>query len=154
MDSSRACEILCICRKQTQEEVKKAYYKMALKYHPDKYKDEKIPGEKFKEVKESIVVGQSWDNDVRILLFVILSKKNKLDEKLISKLKTTIRYEASPRHVPAKIIAVNDIPRTKNGKIVEVAVKNIIDGNKINNIEALSNPSALDEYKNLIELKS
>ncbi len=110
--------------------------------------------EKFKEVKESIVVGQSWDNDVRIILFTVLSKNNKLDEKLISKLKTTIRYEASPRHVPAKIIAVNDIPRTKNGKIVEVAVKNIIDGNKINNIEALSNPSALDEYKNLIELKS
>ncbi|MDC2999755.1 acetoacetate--CoA ligase [Candidatus Pelagibacter sp.] len=110
--------------------------------------------EKFKEVKESIVVGQSWDNDVRIILFVVLSKKNKLDEKLILKLKTTIRYEASPRHVPAKIIAVNDIPRTKNGKIVEVAVKNIIDGNKINNIEALSNPSALNEYKNLIELKS
>ncbi len=110
--------------------------------------------EKFKEVKESIVVGQSWDNDVRIILFVILSKNNRLDEKLISKLRTTIRYEASPRHVPAKIIAVNDIPRTKNGKIVEVAVKNIIDGNKINNIEALSNPSALNEYKNLIELKS
>ncbi len=110
--------------------------------------------EKFKEVKESIVVGQSWDNDVRVLLFVILSKNNILDEKLISKLKTTIRYEASPRHVPAKIIAVNDIPRTKNGKIVELAVKNIIDGNKINNIEALSNPSALNEYKNLIELKS
>ena len=110
--------------------------------------------EKFKEVKESIVVGQSWDNDVRIILFVVLSKNNKLDEKLILKLKTTIRYEASPRHVPAKIIAVNDIPRTKNGKIVEVAVKNIIDGNKINNIEALSNPSALNEYKNLIELKS
>ena len=110
--------------------------------------------EKFKEVKESIVVGQSWDNDIRIILFVILSKNNRLDEKLISKLKTTIRYEASPRHVPAKIIAVNDIPRTKNGKIVEVAVKNIIDGNKINNIEALSNPSALNEYKNLIELKS
>ena len=110
--------------------------------------------EKFKEVKESIVVGQSWDNDVRIILFVILSKNNRLDEKLISKLKTTIRYEASPRHVPAKIIAVNDIPRTKNGKIVEVAVKNIIDGNKINNIEALSNPSALNEYKNLTELKS
>ena len=110
--------------------------------------------EKFKEVKESIVIGQSWDNDVRIILFVILSKNNRLNEKLISKLKTTIRYEASPRHVPAKIIAVNDIPRTKNGKIVEVAVKNIIDGNKINNVEALSNPSALNEYKNLIELKS
>ena len=110
--------------------------------------------EKFKEIKESIVVGQSWDNDVRIILFVVLSKKNKLDEKLIAKLKRTIRYEASPRHVPAKIITVNDIPRTKNGKIVEVAVKNVIDGNKINNIEALSNPSALNEYKNLIELKS
>ncbi len=110
--------------------------------------------EKFKEVKESIVVGQSWDNDVRIILFAVLSKNKKLDEKLISKLKTTIRYEASPRHVPAKIIAVKDIPRTKNGKIVEIAVKNIIDGNKINNIEALSNPSALNEYKNLIELKS
>ena len=110
--------------------------------------------EKFKEIKESIVVGQSWDNDVRIILFVVLSKKNKLDEELISKLKKTIRYEASPRHVPTKIIKVNDIPRTKNGKIVEMAVKNIIDGNKINNIEALSNPSALNEYKNLIELKS
>ncbi len=110
--------------------------------------------EKFKEIKESIVVGQSWDNDVRIILFAVLSKNNKLDEKLISKIKTTIRYEASPRHVPAKIIAVNDIPRTKNGKIVEVAVKNVIDGNQINNIEALSNPSALNEYKNLIELKS
>ena len=110
--------------------------------------------EKFKEIKESIVIGQSWDNDVRIILFVVLSKKKKLDEKLILKLKTTIRYEASPRHVPAKIIAVNDIPRTKNGKIVEVAVKNIIDGNKINNIEALSNPSVLNEYKNIIELKS
>ncbi len=110
--------------------------------------------EKFKEVKESIVVGQSWDNDVRIILFTILSKNKKLDKKLISKLKTTIRYEASPRHVPAKIIAVNDIPRTKNGKIVEVAVKNIIDGNKINNVEALSNPSALNEFKNLTELKS
>ncbi len=110
--------------------------------------------EKFKEVKESIVVGQSWDNDVRIILFVVLSKNNKLDKKLILKIKRTIRYEASPRHVPAKIITVNDIPRTKNGKIVEVAVKNVIDGNKINNIEALSNPSALNEYKNLIELKS
>ncbi len=110
--------------------------------------------EKFKEVKESIVVGQSWDNDVRIILFAVLSKNYKLDEKLISKLKKTIRYEASPRHVPAKIIAVNDIPRTKNGKIVEVAVKNIIEGNKINNIEALSNPNVLNEYKNLIELKS
>ena len=70
------------------------------------------------------------------------------------KLKKAIRYEASPRHVPAKIIEVNDIPRTKNGKIVEVAVKNVIDGNEIKNIEALSNPLALNQYKNLVELKS
>ena len=110
--------------------------------------------EKFKEVKESIVVGQSWDNDVRIILFVVLSKNYKLNEKLSAKLKKTIRYEASPRHVPSKIIEVKDIPRTKNGKIVEVAVKNIIDGMKIKNIQALSNPSALNEYKNLKELKS
>ena len=110
--------------------------------------------EKFKEVKESIVVGQSWDNDVRIILFIVLSKKVKLDENLTLKLKKAIRYEASPRHVPAKIIEVNDIPRTKNGKIVEVAVKNVIDGNKIKNIEALSNPLALNQYKNLVELKS
>ena len=110
--------------------------------------------EKFKEVKESIVVGQSWDNDVRIILFIVLSKKNKLDENLTLKLKKAIRYEASPRHVPAKIIEVNDIPRTKNGKIVEVAVKNVIDGNEIKNIEALSNPLALKQYKNLVELKS
>ena len=110
--------------------------------------------EKFKEVKESIVVGQSWDNDVRIILFVVLSKNYKLNEKLSARLKKTIRYEASPRHVPSKIIEVKDIPRTKNGKIVEVAVKNIIDGMKIKNIQALSNPSALNEYKNLKELKS
>ncbi|MDC3162481.1 AMP-binding protein, partial [Candidatus Pelagibacter sp.] len=110
--------------------------------------------EKFNEVKESIVVGQSWDNDVRIILFVVLSKDYKLNEKLSAKLKKTIRYEASPRHVPSKIIEVKDIPRTKNGKIVEVAVKNIIDGIKIKNIQALSNPSALNEYKNLKELKS
>ena len=110
--------------------------------------------EKFKEVRESIVVGQSWDNDVRIILFVVLSKNYKLNEKLSARLKKTIRYEASPRHVPSKIIEVKDIPRTKNGKIVEVAVKNIIDGIKIKNIQALSNPSALNEYKNLKELKS
>ena len=91
--------------------------------------------EKFKEVKESIVIGQSWDNDVRIILFVVLSKNYKLNEKLSAKLKKTIRYEASPRHVPSKIIEVKDIPRTKNGKIVEVAVKNIIDGIKIKNIQ-------------------
>ena len=109
--------------------------------------------EKFKEVKESIVVGQSWDNDVRIVLFLVLNKPKSLNDILIKKLKKTIRSEASPRHVPAKIIEVNDIPRTKNGKIVELAVKNIIEGNKIKNIQALANPNILKQYKNLKQLK-
>ena len=109
--------------------------------------------EKFKEIKESIVVGQSWDNDVRIVLFIVMTHKTNLSERLKLTLKKTIRIEASPRHVPAKIIEVKDIPRTKNGKIVEVAVKNVIDGNPITNLEALANPSALDEYKNINELK-
>ena len=109
--------------------------------------------EKFKEIKDSIVVGQSWDNDIRIILFVVLNKKYLLNEKLILKLKKYIKAYASPRHVPSKIIKVTDIPRTKNGKIVELAVKNIIEGNKIKNIQALANPKVLQEYKNIDELK-
>ncbi len=108
--------------------------------------------DKFKEIKESIVVGQDWDDDVRIILFVVLSNQIKLNEILIKRLKTQIRKNASPRHVPSKIIAVKDIPRTKNGKIVELAVKSAIDNKQIKNIEALSNPDILEEYKNLIEL--
>ena len=110
--------------------------------------------EKFKNVKESIVIGQSWDNDVRIILFLVLNKPNSLDNFFIEKIKKTIRSEASPRHVPAKIIEVSDIPRTKNGKIVELAVKNIIEGNKIKNIQALANPNVLNQYKNLKQLKT
>ena len=109
--------------------------------------------ENFAEVKESIVVGQSWDNDVRIILFVVLQNGAILDENLIKKLKREIRIQASPRHVPSKIIKVSDIPRTKNGKIVELAVKNIIEGNNIKNIEAISNPQILNDYKNIPELK-
>ena len=109
--------------------------------------------EKFKNIKESIVVGQSWDNDIRIILFVVLNKLNSLDNLFIQKLKKTIRSEASPRHVPAKIIEVTDIPRTKNGKIVELAVKNTIEGKKIKNIQALANPDILEQYKNLEQLK-
>ena len=82
-----------------------------------------------------------------------MNKPNSLDNVFIEKLKKTIRLEASPRHVPAKIIEVKDIPRTKNGKIVELAVKNIIEGNKIKNIQALANPNALKQYKNLKELE-
>jgi acetoacetyl-CoA synthetase len=108
--------------------------------------------EKFNEIKESIAVGQSWDNDIRIILFVVLGENYKLTEELTIKIKKQIRINASPRHVPAKIITITDIPRTKNGKIVELAVKNIIDGNEINNREALLNPEVLEQFKNLKEL--
>ena len=108
--------------------------------------------EKFIEIKESIVIGQTWDNDIRIILFIVLNPNYELNEELFIKIKKKIRKNASPRHVPDKIIAVNDIPRTKNGKIVELAVKNIIEGNIIKNKEALANPEALEQYKNLKEL--
>tara|TARA_B100000579_G_scaffold92863_1_gene73415 strand:- start:538 stop:2496 length:1959 start_codon:yes stop_codon:yes gene_type:complete len=109
--------------------------------------------EKFKEIKESIVVGQSWDNDIRIVLFVIMNKNHKFDNELIKRIKFQIKTNASPRHVPNKILNVKDIPRTKNGKIAELAVKNIIEGNEIKNKEALANPDVLNEFKNLKELK-
>ena len=108
--------------------------------------------ENFIEIKESIVVGQSWDNDVRIVLFIVLNSKYKINEDLLKRIKIKIRKNVSPRHVPAKIIEVDDIPRTKNGKIVELAVKNTIEGNKIKNKEALANPHVLKQYKNLREL--
>ncbi len=110
--------------------------------------------EKFKEIKESIVIGQSWDNDVRIVLFLVLDKRNSLNDDLIARIKKNIRSQASPRHVPSKIIEVTDIPKTKNNKIVELAVKNVVEGNKIKNIQALSNPESLRQFKNLIELKN
>ena len=110
--------------------------------------------EKFKEIKESIVIGQSWDNDVRIILFIVMSKNFLLTDFIFDKIKKQIRKNASPRHVPSKIIVVKDIPRTKSGKIVELAVKNTIEGNKIKNVEALANPEVLNQFRNLKELSS
>ena len=109
--------------------------------------------EKFKEIKESVVIGQTWDNDIRIVLFVIINKNYEFNNELINRIKIKIRANASPRHVPSKILNIKDIPRTKNGKIAELAVKNIIEGNDIKNKEALSNPEILNEFKNLKELK-
>jgi len=109
--------------------------------------------EKFKEIKESIVIGQSWDNDIRIVLFVVMNQNYQLNDDLIRRIKLQIKTNTSPRHVPAKILNVKDIPRTKNGKIVELAVKNIIEGNEVKNKEALANPGILNEFKNLNELK-
>ena len=109
--------------------------------------------EKFKEIKESIAIGQSWDNDIRIILFVVMNQNYQLNNELIKRIKIQIRTNTSPRHVPSKIINVKDIPRTKNGKIVELAVKNIIEGNEVKNKEALANPEILNEFRNLNELK-
>ena len=108
--------------------------------------------EKFKEIKESIVVGQSWDNDIRIVLFIVMNTKFFLTKDLLKKIKAQVRKNASPRHVPSKVIVVKDIPRTKSGKIVELAVKNTIEGNNIKNEEALANPKALEQFKGLKEL--
>ncbi len=108
---------------------------------------------KVPEVLESIVIGQPFANDVRVVLFVKLQDKVKLDAALIHVIKRFIRHNASPRHVPAKIIQVHDIPRTLNGKIVELAVKQAVMGEDIANIGSLSNPESLNEYRNREELR-
>jgi acetoacetyl-CoA synthetase len=108
--------------------------------------------EQIEEVLEGLVVGQIWQGDTRVILFVRLNKNYKLTEDLIKKIKIKVKTGASPRHVPAKIIAVNDIPRTKSGKIAELAVRDLIHSKKINNQTALANPECLDEYKNIKEL--
>lgn len=110
--------------------------------------------EQVQGVRESIAVGQDWDGDVRVILFVVLDDGVTLDEGLIQEIKTKIRSGASPRHVPAKVIAVADIPRTKSGKITEIAVRDVIMGRPIKNVEALANPQALDLYKDLPDLQS
>jgi len=108
--------------------------------------------EKFKEIQESLVIGQSWNNDIRIILFVVLNKGYFLSEEIKSKIKIKIRSSASPRHVPAKIISISEIPKTKNGKIVELAVKQTIEGEEIKNLEVLANPDSLKCFKNIKEL--
>jgi acetoacetyl-CoA synthetase len=109
--------------------------------------------EQIDAVLESIVIDQKWEDDARIVLFVTLRAGLLLDEQLIQTIKQTIRQNASPRHVPAKIIQVPEIPRTINGKIVELAVKQIIHGQPIKNLQSIANPQALDYFKNLEELK-
>jgi len=108
--------------------------------------------EKFEEVQESIVIGQSWKNDIRIILFVVLNEGYNLTDEIKSKIKKAIRTNASPRHVPSKIISILEIPKTKNGKLVELAVKQSVEGEVIKNLEALANPDSLKQFKNIKEL--
>ncbi len=109
--------------------------------------------EQLDEVAECMAVSQDWDNDVRIVLFVKLRDGLKLDDALRDKIRETIRRNLTPRHVPAKVIQVPDIPRTRNGKLMELAVRNLIHGVAVTNREAAANPEALDFYANIPELK-
>jgi acetoacetyl-CoA synthetase len=110
--------------------------------------------EQLPEILESLVIGQHWDNDERIVLFVKLREGIVLDPELKQRIKELIRRNTTPRHVPAKVIAVPDIPRTKSGKITELAVRDVVHGREVKNREALANPDALDLYRHLPELES
>ena len=99
------------------------------------------------------MVGQDWDNDVRVILFVKTRENQPLTDDLVKKIKDTIRKNTTPRHVPAKILAIPDIPYTISGKKVELAVRKLIHGQEVKNKDALGNPEALDYYKDLAELR-
>jgi acetoacetyl-CoA synthetase len=109
--------------------------------------------EQFDEIAESIVVAQDWQDDTRVILFVRLQAGNALDADLERRIRAAVRSRASPRHVPAKILEVADIPRTMNGKIVELAVRDVIHGRDVTNRDALANPQALDHFRNRPELR-
>ena len=109
--------------------------------------------ETIEEIADSIVVGQNWKNDVRIILFVKMAPGRDLTDELRERIRQTIRLNASPRHVPAKIIAVPDIPYTLNMKKVELSVKKVIEGQAVENKDALKNPEVLDHYAGIRELQ-
>ena len=109
--------------------------------------------EQLEEVVEALVVGQQWDGDVRVVLFVVLRGEIELDEALDSKIRSHIRANATPRHVPARIVQVTDIPRTRSGKITELAVRDVVHGREVKNREALANPEALEQFASRPELQ-
>ena len=106
--------------------------------------------ERIEEVLESVVIGQQWEDDVRVVLFVVLRPGLTLDEALCDRMRRLIRANASPRHVPAKILQVGDIPRTRNGKIAELAVNDVIHGRPVKNTDALANPESLEFYRDRV----
>ncbi|MGB8884319.1 MAG: acetoacetate--CoA ligase, partial [Azonexus sp.] len=112
--------------------------------------------EQLPEILESLVIGQDWppgkNDDVRVVLFVKLQAGHALDAALIERVKKQIRDNTTPRHVPSRVVQVQDIPRTKSGKIVELAVRNVVHGQPVKNVEALANPEALEFYRNRAEL--
>ena len=108
--------------------------------------------EKLDEIVESLAVGQNWRDDVRVVLFVVLRPDLALDDALRDSIRTVIRKNTTPRHVPAKIIAVPELPRTKSGKIVELAVRSVVHGDAVKNTEALANPEALEHFRDIAQL--
>ena len=109
--------------------------------------------EQLDEVVESIVIGQDWDSDVRVVLFVVLQAGLMLDDDLTKKIRQTVREKCTPRHMPAKVVQVSEIPRTKSGKIVELAVREVVHNRPVKNLGSLANPEALDLYRDLPELQ-
>ena len=110
--------------------------------------------EQLDEIVESLVIGQKWENDERIVLFVRLRDGLELSNALLERIKRRIRENTSPRHVPALILPVAEIPRTKSGKIVELAVRDVVHGREVRNREALANPEALEHFRNRPELQT
>ncbi|HVL66588.1 MAG TPA: acetoacetate--CoA ligase [Vicinamibacterales bacterium] len=110
--------------------------------------------EQLDEILESVVIGQRWENDERIVLFVRLRDGASLTEDLQERIRRRIRENTTPRHVPARIVQVTDVPRTKSGKVVELAVRDVVHGREVKNREALANPEALDQYANRPELRT
>jgi acetoacetyl-CoA synthetase len=110
--------------------------------------------EKLGEVVESIAIGQNWKDDVRVVLFVILRDGIVLDDDLQERIRDVIRQNTTLRHVPAKIVAVPEIPRTKSGKIVELAVRSVVHGDAVKNTDALANPEALAHFSGIDELQT
>ena len=110
--------------------------------------------EKLDDVVECVAIGQNWKDDVRVILFVRLRDGITLDDELQQRVRKVIRENTTPRHVPAKIIAVADIPRTISGKIVELAVRKVIHGEAVENTDALANPEALENFRNISELSA
>ncbi|HEX2242778.1 MAG TPA: acetoacetate--CoA ligase, partial [Gammaproteobacteria bacterium] len=110
--------------------------------------------EQLDEVLESIAVGQEWQGDVRVVLFVRLREGLTLDDELIARIKRQIRENCSPRHVPAVVAQVTDIPRTRSGKLVELAVRDVVHGRPVKNQNALANPEALEQFRDRPELAS
>ncbi|MGB5328772.1 MAG: acetoacetate--CoA ligase [Gammaproteobacteria bacterium] len=109
--------------------------------------------EQLDDIVESIVIGQEWEDDVRVVLFVILKPGVELDENLQTLIRRTVREKCTPRHVPARIIQVDEIPRTKSGKIVELAVREVVHDRAVKNIHSLANPEALELYRDLPQLQ-